>query len=188
MKNILIVFGGSTVAFLFGLAVTYLALPWVAPDLTERSRVTTSISAADAAMALPEDSLNLPQDSLALLLTEQRALVETLRDSLAITMNRLHAAQAMEMSLAGQIEQLRQHERAVAARRVEAAQLGSSLARLDVRERRDLIEQLDRDVLQKIYIEASPRSRTLLLEAMEPKGAAGLVGLLIQPGQAATQH
>lgn len=188
MKNILIVLGGSTVAFIVGLAVTYLALPFVAPDLAERSRARTPVSVADAAMTLPEDSLNLPQDSVALLLTEQKALVETLRDSLAIVMNRLHAAQAMEMSRAGQIEQLRQRERAAAARRVEAAQLGSSLARLDVRERRDLIEQLDRDILQKIYIEASPRSRTLLLEAMEPKGAAGLVGLLIQPEQPATRR
>ena len=184
MKTFFVLLGGSTVAFIVGLAVTYLALPFVAPDLTKQSRTKANVSVADTAVTLPEDSLSLPQDSLALLFEKQKALVKTLRDSLAIVMNRLHSSQAMEMSLAGQIEQLRQRERAAAARRVEAAQLGSSLARLDVRERRDLIEQLDRDVLQKIYIEASPRSRTLLLEAMEPKGAAGLVGLLVQPDQA----
>ena len=186
MKSILTLLGGTALAFTIGLVVTYLALPLVAPDLAERGREGSRLFTTAAP---PEDTGNRlmeqPEDSLALLIAEQEALIETLRDSLATAMNRLHAAEAMEMSLAGQLEQLRQRERAAAARRMEAAQLASSLARLDVRERRDLIGQLDPDVLQKIYIEASPRSRMLLLEAMEPEGAAGLVGLLIQPIESA---
>ena len=188
MKSILTLLGGTALAFTIGLVVTYLALPLIAPSLADRDLEGSGLFAADATAPLEDAENRLadqPEDSLALLITEQEALIETLRDSLATAMNRLHAAEAMEMSLAGQLEQLRQRERAAAARRMEAAQLASSLARLDVRERRDLIGQLDPDVLQKIYIEASPRSRMLLLEAMEPEGAAGLVGLLIQPTESA---
>ena len=184
MKKLLIVVVGVGLSFTVGLAATYFAAPVVAPELIrEIEPLQDSLAADGTPLAVPGDSLVAQGGPGAYAVPDQAALVTALRDSLALLDQQLRKSGARERLLAEQIGALQQQQQALAAQRASAADLGSTLAKLEEKERRALVARLDAEALRAIYAEASSRNRTLLLQAMTPDRAARFVGRLMQPAR-----
>jgi Mg/Co/Ni transporter MgtE len=70
-------------------------------------------------------------------------------------------------------------------RREEASRMTGTLTKLEDKELSAVLEQLDLAVLETLYIEATGRNRTRLLQAMPAERAALVVRGLVSPADQA---
>ncbi len=174
MRTVLFIALGSVAAFLASLAGTYVLMPMVAPGVVEAERMRAdSLAAASLAAdsvalgALDADSLRAA-DSLALTSAAPSLLPDgeaSSADSLAALHERLAAYEA-------QIGALQSEVGATKAQRARAADLASTLIKLEDGDLARVLARLDLDVLTVLYTEASARDRARLLGALEPSRTA----------------
>ena len=85
-------------------------------------------------------------------------------------------------SLLAKVQSMEERWKALQAKYDEAKQMSGTLTKLEDSELAALLENLDADVLESLYIEASSRNRTRLLQMMPAEKAASLVNTLTSPG------
>jgi hypothetical protein len=172
MRSILLIAAGSLLAFLAGLAGTYFVMPVVAPDFVEAERVRAdSLARLDSlalAGALPMPDSLAVADSLARLDSPNAEGDAALRDSLTTLKRRLADYEA-------QVSNYEVRARTATARRTQAADLASTLVKLEDRELARILGNLDLDVLEILYAESTARNRARLLGALDPERAAAFV-------------
>ena len=175
----------SIVFFIVGLSATYFAMPMIAPEmvdevqhrldsLAEAERKMLAMDSLMAAGMMP-DSLMAP-DSLA-----SANLLMGLRDSLSLLMNSLEQEQQEKDTLLMRIQNMEQKWIELAAKYAEAGQMSNTITKLEDKELSELLAQLDEDVLESMYIEASARNRARLLQMLPAEKAANLVNRLTDP-------
>ena len=181
MKKAILAGAVVLVAFAAGLAGTYVAMPMLAPDVVAAAQARADSSAADSlAAALPDSSA---ADSSATLGLPDAAssLVQTLKDSLQTFRGRLRRADEHAATLRQQAKTYRDQLATLEARRAQAGELSGSLTKMEERELSALLRQVNPRVLERLYMEATGRTRTRLLQAMPPSRAARFVNQLVDP-------
>lgn len=181
MRTLIIIALGTLAAFGASLVGTYFALPFVAPDAVEAHRaaadsLTADGSAVDGIAAAPSalvDSLGIPlgaaaSDSSAALGTmgpgpDSTATARALTDSLATLRQKVAEYEAILAS---------PPEPVAPAPRLAIDELAATLAKIEDRELRRVLNRLDLDVLETLYAESSGRNRARLLGALDPARAA----------------
>lgn len=173
MKNVLLLAAAVLSAFAVGLAVTYFALPTLAPGRV--AQADSLAAATDTAAALATKAHG---DSTATRADSSPA-ERPLRDSLLKVEERLRQATGEAAVLRAQTETLRNQLSAVQSRRMNAGEIGSALAKMEEDELNALLREVDLQVLEQLYREASGRARTRLLRSMSPARAARFVNRLV---------
>ena len=171
--------------FIGGLIATFYAMPYIAPDLVERVRYEMDSLAmvADGSM----DSLleaQRVQDSLRALEIARPVndMLAGLRDSLDQVNRALESEQAAKEDLMARIAAIETAWKQLQEKYDEARKLSGTLARLEDKELAELLSRLEPDVIESMYVEASPRNRTRLLQMLPADKAARLVHTLADPG------
>ena len=150
-------------AGLFGVKVF---LPEAVPGgaaLAAGDSTAVAAAAADSAAA----------DSVAAAAAMSLRELAELRDQLAQTQERIP-------DLLERIDQLEEELTVRQDRQARAAELASSVGRLEDDELRAVLVQLDGRVLFDLYTQASPRNRTKMLAALPAGASAALVELIAQ--------
>lgn len=182
MKKLLIIVGVGLLAFALSLAGTYLAMPYIAPDVVAQAQQENDSLAHDEAPLSQQrlmtmlDSLNTgnPQDLFA-----ERAVVNRLRDSLLTMHDSLDAVQGRTSTIQMQLDELRQRISSLEDAQVKAAEISETLTDLDLREMRAVLAPLDLNIYEALYAQTTGRNRTRLLQAMPPDKAAELVDRVV---------
>lgn len=175
----------SIVFFIVGLTATYFAMPMIAPEMVDEvqqrldslAEVESKLLAMDSLMiaGMMPDSL-MGADSL-----QYPGMLVGLRDSLSLLMNRLEMEQQEKDTLLMRIQDMEQKWVELAAKYAEAGQMSNTITKLEDKELANLLEKLDDDVLESMYIEASARNRARLLQMLPADKAANLVNRLTDP-------
>ena len=177
MRTVLFIALGTLAAFIAGLAGTYFVLPMVAPDIVEAQQadslatdgltadhLTGDGSAGDgfavtdsllAAAPLPLDSTGVAPSDTSF----------ASGDSLEALRRQIAEYEAQISAFEAKID-------AAQARRAQASELASTLIKLEDRELSRVLDQLDFDVLEILYAEASARDRARMLGALDPARTA----------------
>lgn len=188
MKNVLLLAAAVLSAFAVGLAVTYFALPTLAPGRVAQAdslAAATDTAAALATKAHGDSTATRPPDGTEADSTERTTRAgsspaeRALRDSLLKVEERLRQATGEAAVLRAQTETLRNQLSAVQSRRMNADEIGSALAKMEEDELNALLREVDLQVLEQLYREASGRARTRLLRSMSPARAARFVNRLV---------
>lgn len=202
MKKGLLIAGGVILSFAVGLVGMYLAMPTVAPDVVAKTqqadslardttardqRVATSTHAsASVAMGARVDSGGTPADSmpsvdstLSARAPAPRQLVQVWKDSVAALHAKLAALQKDTSRRQLETDKLKERLAVLEDRQARATELSNTLTKLEVRELTPIIKQLDMDVLEHLYAQASGRNKTRLLKALPADYAARFVNRLV---------
>ena len=173
------------VFFIVGLAVTYLAMPAIAPSTVENvqnrldslARVEETLAEMDSSgtIASTPDSLMVP-DSL-----QSYSMLAGLRDSLEFLISQLDVEKQQKDTLLMRIQSMEERWLELAAKYAEARQMSNTITKLEDRELSELLSKLDNDVLESMYVEASARNRARLLQMLPAEKAAVLVNRLTDP-------
>ncbi len=211
MKKVLIAVAVSLFSFAAGLIGFYFALPSVAPDRAEEARMhlDSLMAAADTTRLdslqrmFAADSLNLPEaalDSVLLILGDTsvapslevveaaRQQMAALRDSLRMREKSLHdaiiRADSIEKKLGEQLAKPKTQPEKKNEKQIDVADLSAALSKLEDKELRAILQQLDVASLETLYQKASGRNRVRLLQAMQPNQAARFVQNQLYPDAA----
>ena len=175
----------SVVFFIVGLAATYLAMPAIAPEKVEKVQNRLDSLAQVEMELLAADSLGsssmMADSSFAADSLQSNSLLTGLRDSLSLLNDRLSQEQLQKDTLLIRIQTMEQRWVELAARYAEASQMSSTITKLEDKELAALLGQLEDDVLESMYIEASARNRARLLQMLPAEKAATLVHRLTDP-------
>lgn len=181
MKKFLIVAGVGLLAFVLSLTGTYLAMPYIAPDVVSQSQEDNDTLVADGDVSEQQlmtmlDSLDAddPDELLA-----RHEVIQRLRDSLTTVHDSLDAVQGRTTTLRDQLEELRQRVSSLEEAQVEAAEISRTLTDLDERDMRAVLAPLELDVYEALYAQTNGRNRTRLLQAMPPEKAAELIDRVV---------
>ncbi len=185
MKNAIIAVLATVSFFIVGIFATYFAMPMLSPDLVERAQYRLDSLEMVANGTYPDSLLALEEENMidtSMLAKPLNTMLAGLRDSLST----LHASLGTEMesneSLLAKVQSMEERWKALQAKYDEAKQMSGTLTKLEDSELAALLENLDADVLESLYIEASSRNRTRLLQMMPAEKAASLVNTLTSPG------
>lgn len=196
MKKLAMAGGLGVVSFFAGFIGFYLMMPSIAPDVVEETRLqldslglvaygpADSIRAARTAVAAPADSAGLESHADSL-------YVDTLRDSLGLAQAQVDVVTQENETLAQQLEDLQKRLATLEARHADATRLSETLAKLEDRQLTAILQDLDTQVLELLYVKASPRNQARLLQAMPPARAAQFVRTLVKAppvSEATAQH
>lgn len=185
MKKVILTSAAVLAAFAVGLIGTYVAMPMLAPDVVASAQAhadssAAAPSAAGSLAALPDSSA--ADSSAALELPEAAsALVQAFKDSMQTLRGQLRQADERTAALRQQAETFRQQVAALQDQRAQASQLSGSLTKMEEQQLSALLRQVDPRVLDRLYMEATGRTRTRLLQAMPPSRAARFVNRLVEP-------
>lgn len=146
-------------------------------ETTEITETTPDTATAEPPVAEQGDEM-LPTMSP----QDQNAL----QDSLLIVQERVAALMQERATFLAQIEALREQLNQRQLQRAEVQELSTTLTKLEDRELSGVVAQLDGSVLEALFMEASTRNRTRLLQAMPAELAAQFVQRLVQPNVAAS--
>ncbi|MEZ4702888.1 MAG: hypothetical protein R2834_21325 [Rhodothermales bacterium] len=185
----------SLVFFALGLVGTYMAMPALAPDMVDQTAARLDSLAQsrlphDPMMnAALMDSLGMPADSAALYAAAYGAMapaapdpaIATLRDSLQDIHFRLAIEQETQKVLQKRIAEMESRWEELQKRFDDARQMSGTLVKLEDGELGALLSQLDMDVIEAIYLEATARNRTRLLQMLPAEKASALVNKLATP-------
>jgi len=190
MKKILLAVGLSFLAFILGFAGIYFAMPSLNPDLVSKTRhqldslslLNTDVQNLDSTevdtlrlLLSPLDSLQNQnrawQDTLQL----QEVTISNLEDSLRQAHKRMNTMEEGQSNLLSRINELIKRLDSLEAKRAEAKGLSTTLPKLETKELSAILGQLDMNVLQMLYAEASERNRPIILASLPADRAAGLV-------------
>ncbi|MEM8486293.1 MAG: hypothetical protein AAF564_12145 [Bacteroidota bacterium] len=187
MKKAIIAVLATATFFLVGTFATYFAIPKFSPDMAERAQWRADSIRMMKDGTFPDSLLN-PEDydmiDTSLLARPLNTMLVGLRDSLS----QLHSSLGNEMeskeALMEKVKSMESRWEALQAKYDEAKLMSGTLAKLEDNELSALLESLETDVIESLYIEASARNRTRLLQMMPADKAASLVNTLTAPGVA----
>lgn len=192
-KGILLTVVGL-LSFAAGTAGIFLAMPSIAPDVVDSTRVrldSLSLVAAALGDRIPGDATTSPSalDSLAAMAADSSDTLGTrmadgkpeisLEDSLRRTTNLNAQLKADNESILDRVEELTERLERLEAQNIEAAELTKSLSTLEEQQLGSILGGLDMDVLRQLYVEASSRERSRLLQNMPADRAAQFVRTLM---------
>ncbi len=186
MKKAIIAILATTTLFILGIFATFYTMPYIAPDLVEQTqwRIDSTRMMKDG--TFPDSLLNpvevWPIDTVTLA-RPLNVLLTGLRDSLGTVQNSLGTEIVTKDSLLARVLEMEKRWDMLQAKYDEARQMSSTIAKLEDGELADLLATLDDEVLESLYVEASARNRTRLLQMMPAEKAAILVNALTNPGQ-----
>jgi flagellar motility protein MotE (MotC chaperone) len=98
-----------------------------------------------------------------------------MQDSLQALQRRLHEMNTAFTSLQGEAEGLVERVNDFETVQVQTEDLSKTLTKMEDKELRAIVQQLDPEVLATLYKQASGRNRTRLLQALPPTQAAQFV-------------
>ncbi|WP_457651529.1 hypothetical protein [Rhodocaloribacter sp.] len=207
MKKILIIVAVALPAFFLGFIGIYYAMPMLAPERVEETRHMLDSLRTQASMAGLEDStlvamqyhaFGIITDSLGASLQrldssmresilQQEKTIAFLRDSLKMAHERLTSTEQETSELRRVVDELNERLKVIEAQRVEAKDLSATLPKLETGELSPILQQLDMNVLEILYSEASGRNRMKILQALSSDRAARFVKQLVsgKSGEAA---
>lgn len=181
MKKSLVILGVGLMAFTLSLIGTYLAMPYIAPDIVAQSQSPSDSAASDS--LTQRDQLLALIDSLGAgrskALFAEQATVDLLRDSLATVHDSLTNVQSRTWTLRDELRALQRRVESLEATQAKAADISNTLTDLDVREMRAVLAPLNLEIYEALYAQTSGRDRTRLLQAMPPDKAAQLVDRIV---------
>ena len=186
MKQVIIAVLATVTFFIVGIIATYFAMPMVSPELVERAqwRIDSLQMVKDG--TFPDSLLN-PDDTMidtSLLSRPLNTMLVGLRDSLSQMHSSLGSEMESKEALMEKVKSMEERWEALQAKYDEAKLMSGTLAKLEDNELSALLESLEADVIESLYIEASARNRTRLLQMMPADKAASLVNTLTAPGVA----
>lgn len=191
--KIIIAVVASIAFFALGLIGMYMAMPSLAPDVVEET--TARLDSLKLAHNLP-DPMTMPEaltDSLGNVLLDSTAVappaadpslhvaIAALRDSLQDIHFRLSIEQETQKLLQQRIGEMEARWEVLQKRFDEARQMSGTLVKLEDGELGTLLGKLDMGVIEAIYLEATARNRTRLLQMLPADKASLLVNKLASP-------
>ena len=186
MKQAIIAVLATSTLFTLGILATFYAMPYISPDLVERTQwrldsleMVKNGTFPDSLLAQEDE---WPIDSTTLV-KPLNVMLTGLRDSLQTLQSSLGTEIVTKDSLMQRMLDMEKRWDLLEAKYDEARQMSGTLSKLEDRELEALLENLDDDVLESLYVEASNRNRTRLLQMMPADKAASLVNALTNPGQ-----
>lgn len=196
MKKAMIAVLVTMVSFAAGLAGMYLTMPQVAPDVVAEARPDSTAApssqveppASSQTIAQLPDSTSqsadssMTQDMLDSLQAKQpspQAITQTLRDSINALHTQLLSEREEKSALDEELANLQKKLSALQHEQARAKELSGTLAKLEIRELEEVIKQIDMQVLERLYNEASGRDRKRLLQALPPAQAARFVNKIV---------
>jgi hypothetical protein len=196
MKRILILATVGLASFMIGTAGVYLAMPSVAPDVVEQSRVRLDSLGliqiggpveVDSRRSLRRTSTSAPEGSplgespmeAMLPPSDVDEIVRPLEDSLSRMHDVLRGLERDKNALLTEISHLEQRLATRDSQQIEVTELSRSLNRLEDDQLGRILAQLDVNVIELLYIQASARDRTRMLQNMAPDRAARFVRSLL---------
>lgn len=201
MNKVLIATAVGVISFIAGLVGFYMAIPSVIPDRVAQAQAELdSLARVDSLLANPPppvsplagvDSITtatLRGGMLDSLLDTYRdsthlpvPLAAVMRDSIAALNRRIGERGIQYDSLQTQFVTLQEEMYRLQGQRAEAAALSGTLAKLEDKELRSILERLDLTVLELLFQQASSRNQARLLAAMPSERAARFVRGQVAP-------
>lgn len=201
MTRVLLYITIALVSFGAGLVAIYMAMPVINPDGVEalRSRMDSVLVAEAEMPAVAEsdsirkvlldpsvslDSLIVGSDSVRTIRLEDHPRYAALIDSLGASRARATRLDEERARLITRLEALESAQAEEGAQRQDAAELSATLTRLEDVELQSILVLLDEHALERLYDEASGRSRTRILAELPSDRAARLVQRMLASNNA----
>ena len=172
MRTVLFIAFGTLAAFVAGLAGTYFVLPMVAPDVVEALQADSLAADGPAADLLAGDGFAVADSLFAADALPLDSTGAAPSDTSFASGDSLEALRRQIAEYEAQISAFEARIDAAQARRAQASELASTLIKLEDRELSRVLDQLDFDVLEILYAEASARDRARMLGALDPTRTA----------------
>ena len=197
MKKIVILAVVGLFSFVLGTVGLYVAMPKLAPAVVDSTRVKLDslglissppkASLREVGEAISDslladssatgDSLSAVRDSVS---EAPEHVIGQLSDSLDASAKLAQNLEQSKSSLLTQIEQMKKQIAKLESRKLEAAELSKSIAKLEDDQLGDLLAGIELDVIETLYLQSSARDRTRLLQNMAPDRAAVFVRSLVK--------
>ena len=168
MKKAIIAVLATVTLFTIGIFATFYAMPVLNPELVEQTqhrldslRMVKDGTYPDSLLALEEES---PIDT-SMLAKPLNTMLAGLRDSLNTLHASLDSEQETKEALVAKVQNMEERWAALQEKYDEAKQMSGTLAKLEDNELADLLESLDADVLESLYLEASVEESVFALIA-----------------------
>ena len=187
MKKILLPLIVSLVFFVAGLIGTFMAMPIINPDLVEetQSRLDSLALTQDSTFMIVNDSLvSAHIDSLSEAANSMEPMLtrmEFLQDSIKALHNSLSSGQVIQSDMVERLETLESRLLTLDEKYAQARAMSGTIVKLEDAELGELLNELSLDVLEAIYIEATSRNRSRLLQMLPADKAAYIVSKLASP-------
>ena len=187
MKKILLPLIVSLVFFVAGLIGTFMAMPIINPDLVEETQNrldslaltqdSTFMIVNDSLVSAHIDSLSEAANSMEPMLTR----MELLQDSIKALHSSLSSGQVIQSDMVERLETLESRLLTLDEKYAQARAMSGTIVKLEDAELGELLNELSLDVLEAIYIEATARNRSRLLQMLPADKAAYIVSKLASP-------
>lgn len=187
MKKILLPLIVSLVFFVAGLIGTFMAMPIINPDLVEetQSRLDSLTLTQDSTFMIVNDSLvSAHIDSLSEAANSMEPMLTRmglLQDSIKALHNSLSSGQVIQSDMVERLETLESRLLTLDEKYAQARAMSGTIVKLEDAELGELLNELSLDVLEAIYIEATARNRSRLLQMLPADKAAYIVSKLASP-------
>ncbi len=186
MKQAIIAVLATATFFIVGIMATYFAMPMLSPEIVEQTQFRLDSLEMVKNGTYPDSLLAMEEENTidtSLLARPLNTMLTGLRDSLQNLHKSLGSEMESKEALVAKVQSMEERWEALQAKYDEAKEMSGTLAKLEDRELKELLQNLEPDVLESLYIEASTRNRTRLLQMMPAEKAASLVNTLTAPGQ-----
>ncbi len=205
MKKVIIMSVAGVLSFVLGTAGIYLAMPTIAPAVVDSTRIR--LDSLGLLPMTPEDSVKRgmkqpaaksihfdpsthaaasdSSDSLQTRPLPSGPTIEVpLEDSLRRTLNVMNNLDTDNAALMAKIEELSGRLEELESQHADAAELSKSLSKIEDRQLAGILADLDMNVVEKLYMQASARDRPRLLQNLPPDRASLFVTTLVDPAAA----
>lgn len=195
MKKVIILVFVGILSFAIGTAGTYLAMPKIAPEMVDSTLArldSLGLTAPWPAAARPDSAALaaavLPDSALADADSSDSALVAdadlptgeiSIEDSLRRTVSLNDHLKSEQAALTAQVERLTERIEKLEGRQAEVAALAKTLSTVEERQLGSILADLELEVVQMLYEQASGRDRSRLLQNMPPARAAQFVQAMV---------
>lgn len=199
MKKVIILVAAGVLSFVVGTTGIYMVMPNIAPAVVDSTRIRLDSLGllarafgdtlragvgADSLHSSPFDTLGAaagsdPSDSLNAGRNPDGHGPISLEDSLRNTRTLNRNLQSDNAAFIATIEELTERIKGLESQRAEAADLTKSLSTLDERQLGNILGSLDLEVVKMLYLQATARERSRLLQNLPPNRAAQFVKALV---------
>ena len=192
MKKILLPLIVSLVFFVAGLIGTFMAMPIINPDLVEetQNRLDSLALTQDSTFMIVNDSLvSAHIDSLTEAANSMEPMItrmEFLQDSIKALHESMSSGQMLQTEMVSRLETLESRLLTLDEKYAQARAMSGTIVKLEDAELSELLNELSLDVLEAIYIEATARNRSRLLQMLPADKAAYIVSKLASPTEEAS--
>lgn len=202
MKKVIILSAAGLLSFALSTAGIYLAMPSIAPAVVHETSIRLDRlglvprNGPDSLGSAGNDEPMLEHDPAPIVAdvksdtsgtTEaDRASSETtsvsdvlLKDSLRRATNIVSNLERNNAILLSTVDELEERLDSLQTRRVDASELNASLTKLEDKQLGNILVSLDLEVVEMLYMQASARERSRLLQHLPPDQAARFVRTLV---------